>query len=476
MKKHLLILVSLLCSLYVFYSCNTQSDLTRKEINQEYGNIQAELIDSLNVIKGRGKSIKIDPSISNTVVGEKGTILIIPQNTIVDQKDNAIEREVFIRLKESFSISDYILSNLQTVHNDRLLESNGMIYFTAHDKSGNKLKIADNKTIRIQIPQPSLVINSKIFLGNRDNEGLINWEQFRDPAKTLIPYPIKFISKNRFPTECFDYYGITTDTIKYKYYNYYGNITDFENTLLATKEFADRFNSTCWKEILEIYINNLGKNLWEIDEMVVQYFIKDSIENVESVLYNIPPNPYGSERTQDQKNAHKQILNRAKTTGHTFIELYKSFALQKLGDIDTTKHIDTTRLGNIDKVFISYDAMKFGWVNVDFFYDDPKAIPIKLIATTNERASLINLVLEGRNVILSGFEYSNNEYWFTKNKDGFNKLPKGEKATLIAIGLDGDKLIFGTKEIVIGENELEKIQLSAITGEELIAILEKYES
>jgi hypothetical protein len=125
---------------------------------------------------------------------------------------------------------------------------------------------------------------------------------------------------------------------------------------------------------------------------------------------------------------------------------------------------------------ISYDAMKFGWVNVDFFYEDPKAIPIKLIAKTNQKAPLINLIINGRNVILSGSEHSTNEYWFTKNKDGYNKLPKGEKATIIAIGISDTKLQFGVKEIVIGDSEIENIEITTISGNELKIKLEKYGS
>jgi cytochrome c553 len=44
----------------------------------------------------------------------------------------------------------------------------------------------------------------------------------------------------------------------------------FENTLIATKEFESRMpfiHQTCRNDILELYVNNLEKNLWEIDEM-----------------------------------------------------------------------------------------------------------------------------------------------------------------------------------------------------------------
>lgn len=470
------IIFTILIALLLFGCRENKPNDTVEIVNQEYGDIPTQLIDSLQLISGENQKFQIDNSKSNTVVGEKGTILIIPEKSIVDANGNIVNGKITLELKENFAIQDYITSNLQTTHNDQILESKGMTYLSAKDENGNELKIADNSSIRLQIPQKDLDNDPDIFLGVRDEDGLINWEQKEEPAKSLVPFPIKFISKNQFPTECADFYGITTDTIKNKNYTYFGNLYDFENTLLATNEFKYRYQSACWDEVVKIYIDNLDKNLWEIDEMVVDFFIKDSTERVDYYLNNIPSGVNGKPRTKEQEEAHEWLVNNAKENGHRNIEWFKKFARQKLTKVDTTKLIDTTKLGDLNTAMISYDAMKFGWVNVDFFYEDPKAVPVKLIAKTNQKAPLINLIVNGRNVILSGLEHSSNEYWFTKNEDGYNKLPKGEKATIIAIGLNKTELLFGEREILIGENEIENIELTPISGNELKQKLKKYGS
>ncbi|WP_411768946.1 hypothetical protein [Winogradskyella sp. A3E31] len=461
--------------LFLLIAFTVLSCAKEKEINQEFGNIPTELISALESIN-KGQVFEINPSQPNTLVGKSGTILLIPENSIVDQNGNVVTKNVFIKIKENFTKSDFIASNLQTMHNDKILESLGMVFLSANDENGNELKIATGKSIRLQIPQKGIKENAKIFLGIREENGLINWDKIEEPSKSLTPYPIKFISKNRFWTECSNYYGITTDTLKYTDYNYYGNITDFENTLLATKEFSDRFSTTCWKDVLNIYINNLDKNLWEIDELTVQYFIKDSTERVNYHLNNIPPGPNGGPRTKMQKEAHESILKDAKEHGRWKIELYKKFASQKLTKIDTSRIIDTTKLKELNNVLITYDAMNFGWINVDFFYDDPKASPTKLAVKTSAKSNLTSLIFEERDVILSGIEKSTNEYWFTKNEDGYNKLPKGEKATIISIGFDNRGLTFGEKVIEIGENEEEFIEVKPISEIELKQKLKKYGS
>ncbi|MCB0822227.1 MAG: hypothetical protein KDC09_05990 [Bacteroidales bacterium] len=52
----------------------------------------------------------------------------------------------------------------------------------------------------------------------------------------------------------------------------------FENTLIATREFEERLQviyKTCKQEILDLYVNNLHKNMWEIDEMAAEFLGAD---------------------------------------------------------------------------------------------------------------------------------------------------------------------------------------------------------
>jgi hypothetical protein len=466
--KHLINILGI-SSIIFFIACTD-----KKQVNNEFGELPNQVIDSL-VALGSSKQIQtIKTDKPNTIVGKEGTVLLIPKNAITDEKGIPYTDSITIELKENFTVGDFILSNLQTVQDDGILVSNGMVYFNAKDKYGNQLNIANNVSIRIQIPQKDDKDNPKVFLGERDELGHITWSSTIEPSKTLIPYPIRFISKNRFWTECPNYYGITKDTLNHKKYNHFGNIEEYENSLIATKEFHDRFSMTCWDSVLNIYISNLDKNMWEIDEMVVKYFIRDSIRYLNSWYCEPPTGVNGKPVTVEQKEAYKWIIKHAKENEHWRIELYRNFAKQKLMKVDTTKLIDTTKLADINSVFTSYDALKFGWVNVDYFYKDPRSEKVKVIAKTNEQASIISMIIKGKNVILSGIEKGTTEYWFTKNQDGYNKLPKGEKAIIIAISVKNNELFFGDKEFIIGEKEIQQIDLKPIKGKDLMEKLAKY--
>ncbi len=57
----------------------------------------------------------------------------------------------------------------------------------------------------------------------------------------------------------------------------------FQNTLLATREFEQRMPyifQTCDNAILETYINNLDKNLWELDEIAAKLISYDPLQTI----------------------------------------------------------------------------------------------------------------------------------------------------------------------------------------------------
>lgn len=473
-RQHRHIIIGLLSLAIAFSSCKTdqKSDLT----NTEFGNIPTELIDSLKSIGQEGQKNEIDPTKDNVIKGKNGTVIYIAANSLVDEKGTPISSKTIIELKEHYSIADYITSNLQTVHNDDILQTQGMIYFSAKTADGTTVEIVKSKPIRIEFPVKEKIAEAKIFTGNRDENGNLNWSEINEPSKYLIPYPIRLISQNRFPTECANFYGITTDTIKNKHFNYYGDLSKFENTFLATREFKERYDVACWNEVLNIYINNLDKNLWEVDELVVKHFIKDSTERVNFQINYKPPGINGGARTKEQEDAHERLVNNEKDFGHRMITIFQKFADQKLTKVDPTKRIADTTVAEMSKAFIAYDALEFGWVNVDYFFNDPKSVEIKLIAKTNEAAPIINLIIPNRNVILSGILKEDNTYYFTKNEDGYNKLPKGEKAFIIAISLVDSKLHFAEKEIVIGQSEMETLELKATAAETIKDRLKNYGS
>jgi hypothetical protein len=476
MKRHFLIQAVLLVLAALPWSCRQSTEDT--SINQELGKLPAALSDTLKKIGGQIQNFEIDPSTGNTIVGQQGTIVLIPANSLVDEQGKPITERTSIQLKECYSIKDIISSNLQTVHNDNILQTKGMIYLAASIPGGKTVRIDKSKPVRIEMPVSPDISGAKFFKGERDENGNMNWISFEDPNKKLVPFPIKMIAP-RPDFECRPDFGFTQDPniwkdTNAKYYYTNDNITKYENTLLATREFKERYYSHCMSALAKIYIANLDKNMWEVDELVVQYFIKDSTERVDFELKNVPPGVNGGKRTKEQEEAHQWLVDHEKEYGHKMIETFKKFASQKLTKVDENLKIDTAKVKEFNKAFIAYEVIEFGWINCDIFYNDPNAEKVKLFVQTNETPSIINIIFRDKRIILNGIEDGQNNFRFTQDREGYNKLPKGDTAIILAIGYRDNQIIFSSKEIIIGQNELEKLDMQIVTAGELHTRLKNY--
>ncbi|MDC9722478.1 MAG: hypothetical protein PSN34_06855 [Urechidicola sp.] len=268
----------------------------------------------------------INPKKDTIVIGQQGTKIVIPENAFLDSDGNIVSENIEFELSEAFKIEDMILSNLTTSSNGKLLETDGMI-FTNATSSGKNLTINKKSPLYIEIPTQKRKSNMMLYDGVRDSLGNMNWinpkkfEQYLIPIDLelldFLPDGFKTVAKNYL-----DYYQLNSDKkdIDSLYYNLPlkgktpylfienlgGGITgegtygvnpssietikskEFNNTFIATKEFEERLNfihKTCENYILDLYINNLKKNLWEIDSLVIESYKEQLVPEIDSMYW-----------------------------------------------------------------------------------------------------------------------------------------------------------------------------------------------
>ncbi len=457
----------------------SMSACTTQLVNPEFGTLPKGLTDSLIAIGPAVQAQEIDPTVDVVIKGENGTRLFVAANSLLDENGAPITKPVKMEFKENYTMADFVLSNLQTVHNGEILQTQGMIYFDAKTQDGGTVTIDPTKPIRIELPLDTTVADAKIFTGQRETDGQINWNEINEPSKTLVPFPIASIIKPNgdgcwywltrwAEIENEDYwdnwYFMWEETYLWSWKKHQpfklDSLANYENTLVATREFAERYNTLCAPGLLPLYIANLDKNMWELDEITIGVLKKDSAQFLATMESNWPKGYYWYAESLKKEDAIKHWQN----FWHNAISDFRDFAAQKLTTVDPNRKIADTTLAQINAAYIAYDALEFGWVNVDYFYRDPLAEKIKLSAQTNMDAHIINLIFPEQNIILSGIKDGSNKYVFTKNDDGYNKLPRGEKAILLALGYEGEKLYFTKKEITIGANEVEILELKLTNG------------
>ncbi|MBN2681880.1 MAG: OmpA family protein [Bacteroidales bacterium] len=108
-----------------------------------------------------------------SIVGKKGTIINIPANSLVDERGVEYVGIVKITLKEVYSISDMVESNLSTTSGEKILETGGMFKIDVKGNNGS-LSLKPGEYAQVLMPSTDPKTGMKVFYGNYQN-GVIDW-------------------------------------------------------------------------------------------------------------------------------------------------------------------------------------------------------------------------------------------------------------------------------------------------------------
>ncbi|MFA9212890.1 MAG: OmpA family protein [Candidatus Methylacidiphilales bacterium] len=147
------------------------------------------------------------------IVGKEGTKIIFSAASFVDSMGNLITEELEFTLYEVYKISDMLLSNLQTMSNDNLLETSGMFSINAFSR-GKKAYLKSGMNYQFEIPTKNSDKNVKVFYGDTSKRN-INWIQ---DTLNIKPQPqLDDLTVNLFGRDStmYDY----SDRIDYRIYN-----------------------------------------------------------------------------------------------------------------------------------------------------------------------------------------------------------------------------------------------------------------
>lgn len=251
-----------------------------------------------------------------------GMVLAVPANGFLDEDSKPVTGELSLIVKEALDAASVMRAGLSSMSGNQLLESGGMFFIDAR-KGEKSIKINPAAGIYTEVPADTIKPGMQLYSGKRLPDGRIDWvtpvplehELVTVDILSLDFYPPHYLdslkawgydSRNKTFTDSL-YYSISTffrhakraskdtvaneessdqptghapaDSISVAPNLWFCGIdpaaiktiwnTSFQNTLLATREFEARMPSIhrAGDGILDLYINNLDKNLYEIDSM-----------------------------------------------------------------------------------------------------------------------------------------------------------------------------------------------------------------
>ncbi len=121
---------------------------------------------------------QIDPRKDERIIGEEGTVIDIPANTL-RCTDGTVPPRMDMELTEVYGRDRLVNANIHTASNGRLLESGGTVLLEAKCRNCQGV-VAPGKSIDLRFPYDGDALEGmETFIGRVDRNGNFNWEQDR---------------------------------------------------------------------------------------------------------------------------------------------------------------------------------------------------------------------------------------------------------------------------------------------------------
>ena len=400
---------------------------------------------------------EINADSDTSIITHNKALLIVPHC--------AFEAEGKIRLEfaEFYNPADFAEARLTTTDSEgRVLESAGMFYFSATDEAGNLLDVNTDCQPLLRVGTSTILPNAKRYSGKIEN-GIVVWGEEEAMEKWLCPVPLKGLKLYADPDKVYRakptkhalknqpeaifmqdpgnllFCGLEQEIVDTLY------SPVFENTLIATIEFELRMkiiHLSCSEEVLQIYLSNLDKNLWEADLLAYEYLKEKNSPYAQNFFI------FSEQKLTKVKNANKvhEVYLKQITTAYEVKELL-------------------------------YYTMTFnssGWFNCDALSRDSELFSLKekieLIAPSDKLEFVsVSLIQKKYNSL---YNLSRVKGSLTFSADG---LVAADREVLVyAIASDGNQSYTATQEITIGEKENYQLKLEKSTFDVIKSKLSEY--
>lgn len=396
------------------------------------------------------QKFSINPLKGLTIEGKQGTLIIVPKDAFVDENNQLVKEQVSFQLVEATTLQDMVLYNLGTTADGKPLESGGMLYmdFTSN---GKKVKVNPKRPLYVEVPTKEVKKGMCVFKGEveqgkvnwKDPKPLKKYlvnvdfklldflpQGFANEVQAILPYKghktasselvdslyyslersgkpgsvVEFdvptisieLSNNKFTNsaktesrslgrEQLGLCGIAPITIKTI------KTPPYAKTFIATREFEQRVKELHTlkngNELLQLYLNNLAKNLSTVDSIVAlkmsgrektvfNSFAAQGLTNIkDAAIYQDQLSAYYTKKKKEfeetRNRLRKELKNKNDAAMKVLEEAYKNAGGTILSQKSNT--IITPLTGNLSGInaatsnVYAFEWAGYGWVNIDYY-------------------------------------------------------------------------------------------------------------
>ena len=434
------------------------ANIIEKEIIQNKADEKAVLKDS--VIKTDAKVVPVEKTISladiyklfdkmpevfsiqadrdTTIICNEGTMIKIDANSFVAKKNGSeITGNVRVEVKEYYKMSDIILSNLTTTSGDKILETGGMIHISAAADNENCM-IKPGKNIEIGFPYSNTKEDMALFYGEQ-TINKIDWKLAnRADDVVILEGPNVFFIVEDMP----EFPGGDQALRRYISENLKYPVDAAENGITG-----------------KVYVTFIVGKDGSISNASIARGVHPSLDREAIRVVNSLPNwKPGKQRGKPVNVSYTVPVNFDPEN----LILKKEFEKKT-----KSGNFKNTTVSDVNKYLFS--STQLGWINCDRFYRKNVSITNYSILIEEPEKPIVNLIFHSFKAILPGYIES--------NRIVYNRVPLGEKVTIVALKTVDNKILLAVKETVITdkvETELDFQQVSLDLLKKEMEKLNKY--
>lgn len=285
----------------------------------------------------------------------------------------------------------------------------------------------------------------------------------------------------------------------------------YQNTLLATREFESRMkwiHEACQTSILEIYVNNLDRNLWELDSMAADKImgfptLKAVMDSVKQDIGPFFHDPIFKEGVVEKfREFSRQRLTKVKG-GEKYAEILKGYYEEQLKAVKVELEANQAaalaefreetpdakqKIAAYKELLWKRESYRMetygfewssnGWINVDIGTIPKTWGPQRMEVMVENTAQLDRVytyIFYNSIKSLYRLNTSDNHVFYVGNaEERAMNMPKKMPATVISVGYKGETLFLATSEFLTGAHKV-NVSLNAATQAQLDGICSKYE-
>ncbi len=470
-------------------SDSANKDIETKPVQADTSSLVVRITSELSIsdiYRHLGKKpqvFSIRPDRDTIIVCREGTTLRIKANSFVSEKTGQkITDNIQMKVKEYYKLSDILMARISTTSDGKIIETGGMLHLSATAGNENCI-LKQGEKLEIGFPYSKKKDDMILFSGEQKNDQ-INWkpvENYKDQGKLMISEDeVVMLSSDKKQEEVF--------MVVEEMPEFPGGVTNLrryiqENTHYPYSALKDKLEGTVYVNFVVDragYVRNIrvARGLGNVLDKAAAYIVsqipctwKPGKQRGQPV--NVPYTVPVTLRIKDSDTTDEGI-RQANLFEKQLAELKYDETSKRLTTDNnkfTSEFEKKVKDGNIQESDIwaancyVLGAHQLGWINCDRFVNFPGPKTNFSILLDDPRNTFVNVIFQRFKSIMPGAPET--------DRIRFKDVPAGEKITIVAVKIQGNKILLSVKKAEIAENAEIQLDFQAITFDILKTEMEK---